>query len=71
MAQIFPFMALSPQDFAALGVDQVAYVQPVREQGIEAFAIHAADGRRVAMMPSRETAMAVVIQNDMQPLSVH
>lgn len=62
---------LSPQDFATFGVDHVAYVKPVTVEGAAAFAIHAADGTPLTVLPARDVAYATVRQNDMEPLSVH
>ena len=35
------------------------------------FALHLADGRRVAVMDSRDVAFAAARQHDMEPVSVH
>ena len=42
---------LSPQDFAALGNDEVAYLRPVVLNGARAFSIHAADGTPIGAAP--------------------
>lgn len=65
------YIELSPQDFAALGVDRVAYVKPIARDGELRFEIHAADGTAVALLDSWEVASAAVIQNGMVPVSVH
>ena len=62
---------LSPQDFAAFGVDHVAYVRPVTVDDAPAFSVHAADGTPLTVLPDRDVAFATVRQNDMEPLSVH
>ena len=62
---------LSPEDFAAFGVDHVAYVKPVTVNGVAAFAVHAADGTPLTVLPDREVASAAVRQNDLEPVSVH
>jgi hypothetical protein len=62
---------ISPQEFAVLGMQGVAYVKRVLVNDTVAFAIHAADGTQVALMPSRDIAMATVRQNELEPLSVH
>ena len=62
---------LSPEDFAAFGVDHVAYVKPVLVNGVAAFAIHAADGTPLTVLPNRDVASAAVRQNDLEPVSVH
>ena len=62
---------LSAEDFAAFGVDHLAYVKPVLVNGVAAFAIHAADGTPLTVLPDRDVASAAVIQNDLEPVSVH
>jgi hypothetical protein len=65
------YIELPPQDFAALGVDQLAYVKRIARDGELRFEIHAADGTAVALLDSWEVASAAVIQNGMVPVSVH
>jgi hypothetical protein len=62
---------LSSEELENLGVDEVAYVKPVMTQTSLAFAIHAADGRQLALAPSEALAAAVIIQNEMLPKLVH
>jgi hypothetical protein len=62
---------LSPSDVAAYGIDTIAYVKPVEIDGEAAFAVYAADGRLLASLEDRDTALAVVRHNDLEPLSVH
>ena len=62
---------LSPRELGLLGMNDVAYVKRVVEDGAETFAVHAADGTRMALLPDRNLAFAVVRQNDMEPVSVH
>jgi hypothetical protein len=62
---------LSARELGLLGMNDVAYVKRVIEDGTEVFAVHAADGTRMAVIPNRDLAFAVVRQNDMEPVSVH
>ncbi|HZS85156.1 MAG TPA: DUF1150 family protein [Stellaceae bacterium] len=62
---------ISPQEFALLGVQGVAYVKSVTVNGTKAYAIHAADGTQLALAPSRELALATVRQNELEAASVH
>ena len=62
---------LSAEDFAAFGVNHLAYVKPVLVNGVAAFAIHAADGTQLTVLPDRDVASAAVRQNDLEPMSVH
>ena len=61
----------SKQQLAALGVSHIAYVKPVMVNGVQGFAIHAADGTPMAVTGNREVAVAAVMQHEMLPLSVH
>lgn len=65
------YIELSPEDFAALGVQQIAYVKPIARDGVLRFEIHAADGTPVALAVASDVAFAAVRQNGMEPLSVH
>jgi hypothetical protein len=62
---------LSPQEFGLLGVEAVAYVKPALVEGVAAFAVHAADGSRMAIVLTREAAFTLVHRNGMQPVSLH
>lgn len=63
---------ITPEQFALLGITDIAYVKPVTgEDGERVFTIHAADGRQVGVMADREVAFAAVRQNELEPVSVH
>jgi hypothetical protein len=62
---------LSPRELGLLGMADVAYIKTVVVDGSEAFAVHAADGTQMAVIPNRDLAFVVVRQHDLEPLSVH
>jgi hypothetical protein len=62
---------MSAQELAMVGVQDLAYVKPVMVDGAARYAIHAADGTQMAVVPNRDMAFAVVRQNDLDPVSVH
>jgi hypothetical protein len=62
---------MSAQEWAMMGVQDLAYVKPVMVDGAARYAIHAADGTQMAVVPNRDMAFAVVRQNDLDPVSVH
>ncbi len=62
---------LSPEDFAALGIDQVAYVRQRLDGGAPRFEVHSADGGTVAEAATLDLAYATVLENGMVPVSVH
>ena len=62
----------TPAEFAAFGLEQVAYLRPVQmADGISAIGVFSADGRQLATAPSTELAQALVRQNDLEPALVH
>ena len=62
---------LSPADFAARGVHDMAYVKETLVDGNAAFAVHAADGTPLTVMNNRDEAFALCVQNDLEPVSAH
>jgi hypothetical protein len=62
---------MSSRELALFGMQDLAYVKPVLVNGVTAFAVHAADGTQVTVLPDREIALATVRQHDLEPLSVH
>jgi hypothetical protein len=71
--EVVPFDVrhLTEKQLAALGVSHIAYVKPVMVNGMQGFAIHAADGTPMAVAGNREVALAAVLQHEMMPFSVH
>ncbi|HZB91229.1 MAG TPA: DUF1150 family protein [Stellaceae bacterium] len=71
MNQVEKLRQITPKEFALLGMQDIAYIRRVLVEGGIGFAIHAADGTQVAVLPDRATAFATVRQHDLEPLSVH
>ena len=69
--QVANVKTFSPQDFAALGMHQLAYVRASVLNGQVFWSVHAADGTEMARIPDRDTAFAACRQNELEPLSVH
>ncbi len=61
---------MSVQDFLTLGLGEVAYVKPASIDGGQGFAIHAADGVRLAVLATREAAVMAARQNDLEPIQL-
>lgn len=61
---------ITTQDFLRFGVQQVAYVRPVRVEDRVAWAIHAADGTPLTVTDDREVAIALVRHNELEPVTV-
>ncbi|MDP6239324.1 MAG: DUF1150 family protein [Alphaproteobacteria bacterium] len=64
-------LAFSTKALASLGLPVLAYVKPIAVDGGVAYAVHGADGRQLAVLPSREEAIGAAIQNELEPLSLH
>ena len=62
---------ITAEQLGQLGVSQIAYIKSVTVDGAAAFAVHAADGTPMAIIPDRATAFAAVVQHEMFPASVH
>jgi hypothetical protein len=71
MMNVETLRQLSADDFASLGLGEIAYVRPARLDGHQVWAVYAANGRQVAIMPSRESAWAALVQNDLEVATVH
>jgi hypothetical protein len=65
------FKTLTPAEWQASMLNQVAYIKPVLENGQRAFAIYAADGTQLAIISDRETAFRAVRDHELEPVSVH
>lgn len=78
--------SLSEAEFAALGAPGTVYVRPLSAEALAAeipeaqsqidasgvyYALHGADGRRLAVFASRDEASAVARANDARLVSVH
>ena len=62
---------ISPTGFAHLGMSDVAYVKRIIVDDEPVFAVHAADGTRMAVLRDRETAVAALLQHELEAVSVH
>lgn len=71
MTVVEKLRSLSPTDFAALGMNGIAYVKPTMVDGQTGYAIHAADGTPMAVVADHEVAFAAIRQHDLEPADVH
>lgn len=63
--------ALSPDEFALLGLAQLAYVKAGTMDGQAGFAIHAADGRMIGFAPNEMLALKLIRDNDLEAVSLN
>ncbi|MFT3810051.1 MAG: DUF1150 family protein [Micropepsaceae bacterium] len=59
---------VSPETLIAEGAMPADALIP---KGVKLYAVHLADGRRIAVMDDRERAFAAAVQHDLTPVSVH
>jgi len=71
MIAVEKLRTLSPTDFAALGMSDLAFVKPIMTEGKAAYAIHAADGTQMAIVDERALAFATIRQHDLEAVDVH
>jgi hypothetical protein len=71
MDRIERIKQMSAQELALLGVQDLAYIKRVVVDGTSGYAVHAADGTQIALLPDRDVAFATVRQHDLEPVSVH
>ncbi len=62
---------ISASDWAAFGLQHIAYFRPVLVNGVRGISIHAADGTPIGAAPDARLARAAILQHDMEPVSVH
>ena len=61
---------VSEEDLAGLGMNQMAYLREAKMDGIQGFAICAADGSVIGFAPNRAKVAAAVMQHDMELVSL-
>ena len=71
MHEIENIRRMSARELALFGMQDLAYVKQVTVNGVTGFAVHAADGTQIAVLPDREIAFATVRTHELEPLSVH
>ena len=79
------FRKLTAESFATIGMPNIVYVREVRAGEVESelgselglpadtrlYAVHAANGQRMAVLDNRDAAFAGARQYDLEPVSVH
>ncbi|AHC73487.1 hypothetical protein P856_258 [Candidatus Endolissoclinum faulkneri L5] len=62
---------ITPQALSNLGLNQIAFIKSVHEEGEEHFVVHSADGTAVRLFPTRELAELAIRHSDLLPVSLH
>ena len=71
MPNLIDLRHISAEQFAQLGMKQIAYLKPIVVNGSARFAIHAADGTRIAIAEGLDVAIAAIVQHEMEPAQLH
>ena len=71
MPNVIDLRHISAEQFAQLGMKQIAYLKPIVVNGSARFAIHAADGTRIAIAEGLDVAIAAIVQHEMEPARLH
>ncbi|MGD9649400.1 MAG: hypothetical protein AB7G80_03605 [Dongiaceae bacterium] len=58
-------------DFVNLGVNEFAYLRPVKIDGIEGVGIHTADGKLAAFAATEDQARSAISEHNLNPVSLH
>jgi hypothetical protein len=62
---------LTTRDFLTLGIHNIAYVKPVLVENRTAYAIHAADGTPLSVMNDLRSALGLILNNELEPVTLH
>ncbi len=71
MQQIQNLRAMTAEDLTALGLGQIAYLRQVTLDGHRVWAVFAANGQQVAVMPTYEAAWTAIYQNDLELVALN
>lgn len=63
--------SMTPEVFAHLGENQVVYIKPIQVDGVSGFAVHAANGQKLAIFDSYEAAVSTSVENNLHPARLH
>ena len=62
---------ITENEFALLGLEDVAYVREIRVSDHVTFEIHTADGSAVALLENREKVLDALKEFKLESLSLH
>ena len=71
MTNIEQIRLMSPQELGRFGMQNIAYVKRIIINDEAGYAVHAADGTPITVLPDRALAFATVRMHDIVPVSVH
>ncbi|MDX2094489.1 MAG: DUF1150 family protein [Alphaproteobacteria bacterium] len=56
---------------AMVGLETMAYIKPVRDGLAMSYAVFAADGTRLALFDTEESAFYNAVKHNLAPVSIH
>jgi|32_taG_2_1085360.scaffolds.fasta_scaffold03475_6 hypothetical protein len=62
---------ISAQDFLHFGVQDIAYIKSVEQDGRTRYNVCRADGRVMVTMDAHNVALAAILNNDLEPVTLH
>jgi len=62
---------ISDQEFLTLGIHDMAYIRRVDMDGDISYMVHAADGTPISSMDDKGSALAAILTNDLEPITLH
>jgi hypothetical protein len=62
---------ITAQDFLHFGVSDIAYIKPIQKDGRKRYTVCRADGRVMVTMDAYNVALATIINNDLEPATLH
>tara|TARA_B100002003_G_C13607649_1_gene312725 strand:+ start:108 stop:341 length:234 start_codon:yes stop_codon:yes gene_type:complete len=62
---------ISTRDFLGFGVGTLAYIKAINENKDTKYGVFAADGQKIASFDNKNTALTIIIHNDLEPVTLH
>lgn len=62
---------ITAQEFLGFGLHEVAYIRPVKHDGVMMWSLHAADGTVLAVQANPHHAAVLARQNGMEPVTLN
>ena len=62
---------LSPLELESLGVNYIAYIKPMKINGVLTYGIYSANGEQLGITEKHDHALETIREQDLEPLSLH
>lgn len=71
MSLFEPQSPMSEMIIAMMGVDRLAYIRPIHDDGELGYAVYAADGTPLAIFDSHDAATSSILKHNLEPVQIH